>query len=829
MSSCNINSRVLALLLLLASPLAAQDNITARRPFGQHTVSFSATPTFDAGLADSFKMTLTGNVTSSTLIGAEAGHTLTFEICQDATGSRTFAWPSQMAGAIAILSSANVCTTEIFVFDGAAANNPTTATGGGGGAGTVNSGTAGHYTYYATSSTTVSSNANLDDGATTANTLTYAGSGGVSSVSHTFTGAGAVNLAGTEGACPAGVGTKDIICAGDSISHSAQVNNNNTGYQSLATWCSTSPTQHGIVLASTFPCSITMPLGALGQPVISGGFSADTAFGALDVSSSSNVINRIQKANIIASAMFNDQTNTGTAAFILDLRASTSTLSFGLPKIAGATVGTSAFLNYDTTSNNLHAGINNADAIVPVTTVTPVTNHCAIWTVVSGNIQLGDNGVCPGAGGATALSSITAGVAGNTIASGDNAQVWQWQLTSSGKKAFRFSEPAASTAAGTPYLVAIDTVATSTLNPLIVTAVGTANGIQVLKSGFLSTVGTGGTDSNMLFCDVTDGTKCIKNVLSGITTATTRNVTWPDGPGTVMFTNTNVAAGQMPAFTGDVTTSAGAVATTLANIPSAVPMAGSILSTEITAPSSPAAGKDSLYTDSTDLRFHDKNASGVIGTTVVADTGASNNFLTAISAAGAISKAQPAFSNLSGSVAAGQMPALTGDVTTSAGAVATTIAANAVTAAKSAVVMTYRTCVIVIGADNGTALANADIAPQLQYCQIPIAATVVEIDVRADGGTPSVVVAKRHCTASACTVGANETVSDLTSSALATAAAGAAACSKTGATAGLDTFTTCSATLQNTSLSAGDYIETHTATAGGTAKRMSVFVHYTVN
>lgn len=42
---------------------------------------------------------------------------------------------------------------------------------------------------------------------------------------------------------------------------------------------------------------------------------------------------------------------------------------------------------------------------------------------------------------------------------------------------------------------------------------------------------------------------------------------------------------------------------------------------------------------------------------------------------------QPAFTDLSGSVAASQMPALTGDVTTSAGAVATTIGAGKITAA----------------------------------------------------------------------------------------------------------------------------------------------------
>lgn len=90
---------------------------------------------------------------------------------------------------------------------------------------------------------------------------------------------------------------------------------------------------------------------------------------------------------------------------------------------------------------------------------------------------------------------------------------------------------------------------------------------------------------------------------------------------------------------------------------------GGSLFTNITAPGSPAAGKVVTYTDSTDLRLHDKNASGVIGTTVVADTGASNNFLTAISAAGVISKAQPTFSNL----ATGTAPAFTLGGTVSGG------------------------------------------------------------------------------------------------------------------------------------------------------------------
>lgn len=107
-------------------------------------------------------------------------------------------------------------------------------------------------------------------------------------------------------------------------------------------------------------------------------------------------------------------------------------------------------------------------------------------------------------------------------------------------------------------------------------------------------------------------------------------------------------------LTGDVT-SVG-LATTLVNVPNATPHAGSSLLTSIAAPSTPASGHNSTYSDSTDLRFHDKNASGVVGTTVVADAGATHNFLTAVSVAGAISKSQPAFTDISGSVTTGQLP-----------------------------------------------------------------------------------------------------------------------------------------------------------------------------
>ncbi|HEX9255615.1 MAG TPA: hypothetical protein VF938_08710 [Candidatus Angelobacter sp.] len=83
------------------------------------TVTFSATPIFDASTASTFKLTLTGNVTSSTLTNAVAGEPLAFEICQDATGGRTFVPPANVQGWVTTPIGANSCALETFIYDGA--------------------------------------------------------------------------------------------------------------------------------------------------------------------------------------------------------------------------------------------------------------------------------------------------------------------------------------------------------------------------------------------------------------------------------------------------------------------------------------------------------------------------------------------------------------------------------------------------------------------------------------------------------------------------------------------------------------------------------------
>jgi hypothetical protein len=110
------------------------------------------------------------------------------------------------------------------------------------------------------------------------------------------------------------------------------------------------------------------------------------------------------------------------------------------------------------------------------------------------------------------------------------------------------------------------------------------------------------------------------------------------------------AGSAITGLTGDVTaTGSGSVPATVVNLPTGVTVAGSLLTTEIAAPGTPAAGKVSIWTDSTDARFHDNNPAGTVGTTVVADTGAANNYVSAISAAGVISKSRPTCASLSDS------------------------------------------------------------------------------------------------------------------------------------------------------------------------------------
>lgn len=73
-----------------------------------------------------------------------------------------------------------------------------------------------------------------------------------------------------------------------------------------------------------------------------------------------------------------------------------------------------------------------------------------------------------------------------------------------------------------------------------------------------------------------------------------------------------------------------------------------ILATNIAAPGTPSAGTTRIYVDSTTKTLSAKNDAGTVSNTVVASVAVANQFMTGISTAGVITRAQPAVTDLSG-------------------------------------------------------------------------------------------------------------------------------------------------------------------------------------
>ena len=260
-----------------------------------------------------------------------------------------------------------------------------------------------------------------------------------------------------------------------------------------------------------------------------------------------------------------------------------------------------------------------------------------------------------------------------------------------------------------------------------------------------------------------------------------------------------LAASWMPALTGDVTTTAGAVATTVVKL-NGVTLSG--LGTGILK-NTTGTGVPSIAA-AADLPAHASRH----------QNGGNDEIAVAAGAANAIPKA-----GAGGQLAASWLPALTGDITTSAGAAATTIANGVVTPTKASAALNTDTWTFNLGVDNASAdLVAADIGPQGRILMVPVACTISEVTVAANAGTPSVIIRKNHA----------GTQTNLVSGTLATGASGAVACAATGAACADGTSKSGTVTIVTTSstnvLAAGDWIETTSGVASSGAKRLSVAV-----
>ena len=100
----------------LASILA---NVLTEADMGAQiiSVSYSPTPLFNAASNNGFQMTLTGNITASTISGASPGKLLAFYFVQDSIGGRTVSWPSSFVGALQPDSTANSVSVQLFRCD----------------------------------------------------------------------------------------------------------------------------------------------------------------------------------------------------------------------------------------------------------------------------------------------------------------------------------------------------------------------------------------------------------------------------------------------------------------------------------------------------------------------------------------------------------------------------------------------------------------------------------------------------------------------------------------------------------------------------------------
>lgn len=101
---------------LMLNPNSGQAGVLST--VGRQDVPFSATPQFDLQVGGAMTLTLTGNVTASSVINLGDGAQVSFVICQDAKGGHQFAWPPQVSGGMRIGTTARTCSAQQFVSDG---------------------------------------------------------------------------------------------------------------------------------------------------------------------------------------------------------------------------------------------------------------------------------------------------------------------------------------------------------------------------------------------------------------------------------------------------------------------------------------------------------------------------------------------------------------------------------------------------------------------------------------------------------------------------------------------------------------------------------------
>ena len=196
--------------------------------------------------------------------------------------------------------------------------------------------------------------------------------------------------------------------------------------------------------------------------------------------------------------------------------------------------------------------------------------------------------------------------------------------------------------------------------------------------GFYSGAVTGGNEdlgttlTNGPVCDTTTaGVAVLRSCASG----TDFQAPMSAADGTVNFPTATTI--RRTAITGDCSIGTGSNTCAVNNLPSGTTAAGFVNFAAIGAPSTPAVGTGDLYEDNVSANIDFKNGAGTVNHGIQTKTCGGSQWVNAISDAGGAACVQPAFTDVNGSLACAQLPALTGGVTSSAGSCATTVASVA--------------------------------------------------------------------------------------------------------------------------------------------------------
>jgi hypothetical protein len=211
-----------------------------------------------------------------------------------------------------------------------------------------------------------------------------------------------------------------------------------------------------------------------------------------------------------------------TTTHLFSCQTITTATAYNTVDSNGSAVTQRQIINFISGTNSTITCIDNAGAVRTDCTVstptaaayatidsngTPVTQRNIVNFISGTNATVAcvDNGgtlatdctVSASSSAGTQLDQITAATGANSINNADNAQVWNWSLTTNGKFAYTIGENVASTATSS-VLLDVQTLATSTAIPFRTTARGTTDGVELTVAGVLHAIGAGHINADQI-------------------------------------------------------------------------------------------------------------------------------------------------------------------------------------------------------------------------------------------------------------------------------------------------------------------------------------------